>query len=254
MALVATSARYATGEYGVAQYGVVNISRTVTGVATSCAIAPVQVGGLEIDITERVSASIASTANIATVKVNLKAEPASIITNAAIGTVTLKATSNIILEQADTVSTNATISEETEPQVTESVDISVSAVGNVGTVQVNLKEEIPTGVAANGAVGTISLKLTALAFPDGDAATDAAISDETEPKVQEDIDISLVAIAAFAGDQVHIKVKEIVLDPQNKLPADAAIGNVTTTAQVFNFEAVKEQYSHRRTVIISRAA
>jgi len=188
MALVATSARYATGEYGVAQYGVVNISRTVTGVATSCAIAPVQVGGLEIDITERVSASIASTANIATVKVNLKAEPASIITNAAIGTVTLKATSNKILEQADTVSTNATISE------------------------------------------------------------------ETEPKVQEDIDIALVAIAAFAGDQVHIKVKEIVQDPQSKLPANAAIGNVTTTAQVFNFEAVKEQYSHRRTVIISRAA
>lgn len=253
MALVATSARYATGEYGVAQYGVVNISRTVTGVATSCAIAPVQVGGLEIDITERVSASIASTANIATVKVNLKAEPDSIITNAAIGTVTLKATSNKILEQADTVSTNVIISEETEPQVTESVNISVSAIGNVGTVQVNLKEEL-SGVAANGAVGTISIKLTALAFPDGDAATDAAISEETEPKVQEDIDISLVAIAAFAGDQVHIKVKEIVLDPQNKLPANAAIGEVTTTAQVFNFEAVKEQYSRRRTVLISRAA
>ena len=53
MAVVAASAKYGVGVYGASNFGAVNISRTLTGVAGTSAIESVSAGGFEIDISER---------------------------------------------------------------------------------------------------------------------------------------------------------------------------------------------------------
>jgi len=45
-----------------------------------------------------------------------------------------------------------------------------------------------------------------------------------------------------------------VLQPLTAVPATSSLGTITTTAVVFDFQAVREQYSRRRTVYIAEAA
>ena len=156
MAFIATSARYGTGRFGIARYGAEDISKTIAGVSGTGAIQAVAAGGFEIDITERVTASLAGTGAISTVTVNIKEALASVSATGAI---------NASLEFSNTHSLS-----------------SVSATGHVNTVTVH------------------------------------------------------------------------VIEYASAVPATASLGTITTTAVVFDFDAVKELYSRRRTILIDRAA
>jgi hypothetical protein len=266
MAVTVVQPIYGTGVYGTAVYGTyvvrgldtvsaagsvgtiqVNISEKVSGVSTSVAVAPVQVGGLEIDITERVDTGVSTEGNIGTVEVRIKEEVQAADTvsaNGAIGIVIPHAASKIV---PDAVSTEVSIGD-VEPQVKEEVSLSVSAEVAIGTVEVQITEKLAS-VSAEGNIGVPTFKINSLAKPDGAAATEVAVGD-LEPQVQEPLDISLAADVGFNGDNIKLYITEFV----PAVPANAALGDVTVTAAQFNFENVKTLYSRRRTVIISRAA
>lgn len=268
MAVTVVQPIYGTGVYGTAVYGTyvvrgldtvsaagsigtiqVNISEKVTAVSANGAIAPVQVGGFEIDITERVDTGVSAEGNIGTVEVQVKEEVQqddTVSSDVAIGTVTPHASSKIIPDSVSAIGVVTTV----EEQVKEEISASLSAVGDVGSVTVHTGVTLES-VFADGNIGTVSLKINSLATPDGDAATLAVLSEETEPQVQEPLDISLAADVGFNGANVKVHVVEIVLEDVSQ---DAALGTINVTAEVFDFEAVKTQYSRRRTVNISRAA
>jgi hypothetical protein len=267
MAVTVIQPIYGTGVYGTAVYGTyvvrgldtvsaagsigtiqVNISEKVTAVSANGAIAPVQVGGFEIDITERVDTGVSAEGNIGTVEVQVKEEVQqddTVSADVAIGIVTPHASSKIIPDSVSTIGVVTTV----EEQVKEEISASLSAVGNVGTVEVQITEKLAS-VSAEGNIGVPTFKINSLAKPDGDAATLAVVSEETEPQVQEPLDISLAADVGFNGDNIKLYITEFV----PAVPTNAALGDITVTAEQFNFENVKTLYSRRRTVIISRAA
>jgi len=266
MAVTVVQPIYGTGVYGTAVYGTyvvrgldtvsaagsigtlqVNISEKVTAVSANGAIAPVQVGGLEIDITERVDTGVSAEGNIGTVEVQVKEkvqQDDTVSADVAIGTVTPHASSKIIPDSVSTIGVVTTV----EEQVKEEISASLSAVGDVGSVTVHTGVTLAS-VSLEGNIGVPTFKINSLAKPDGDAATEVAIGD-LEPQVQEPLDISLAADVGFNGDNVKVAIREYT----PAVPTDAALGDITVTAEQFNFENVKTLYSRRRTVIISRAA
>ena len=62
----------------------------------------------------------------------------------------------------------------------------------------------------------------------------------------------LGSVSATGSVQALAQVK--VSEALASAPATGTIGTVTTTAVVFDFQAVREQYSRRRTVYIAEAA
>jgi len=148
MAFIATSARYGTGRFGIARYGAEDISKTLAGVSSTGAIQAVAAGGFEIDITERVTASLAGTGAISTVTVNIKEALASVSATGAI---------NPSLEFSNTHSLSSVSATGHVNTVEEKVDealLSVSATGSINTVTVHVSEALAS-VSATNTLGTI---------------------------------------------------------------------------------------------------
>ena len=240
MAIVAASARYGTGAYGASSYGVEDISITLTGVAATGAI-----GTVEDKTTERLD-SVSATGTVqalAQVKVSERLDSVS-----ATGTInTLHINNKFTLAN---VSATGAI----EP---------VSA----GGFEIDISERITDGVSATGAVQALSqVKVTENRTSVSITGTVAAII----PHADSQLTLSSVLATGFVGDvedqtterldsvsatgfvQAVAQVK--ISERLASAPATGTIGAVTTTAVVFDFQAVREQYSRRRTVYIAEAA
>ena len=240
MAVIKASARYGTGRYGVSAYGAEDISITLTGVAATGAI-----GTVEDQTTERLD-SVSATGTVqalAQVKVSERLD--SVSATGAINTLHI----NNKFTLADVSATGAI-----EP---------VSA----GGFEIDLSERITNGVSATGAVQALSqVKVTERLASVSITGTVAAII----PHADSQLTLSSVLATGFVGDVedqtterldsvsatgfvqavAQVKVSEALASA----PATGTIGAVTTTAVVFDFQAVREQYSRRRTVYIAEAA
>ncbi len=239
MATVAASARYGTGVYGTSSYGVINISTTLTGVAATGAI-----GTVEDQTTERLD-SVSATGTVqalAQVKVSERLDSVS-----ATGTInTLHINNKFTL--ADVSATGAI-----EP---------VSA----GGFEIDISERITDGVSATGAVQALSqVKVSERLASVSVTGTVAAII----PHADSQLTLSSVSATGQVNDvedQTTERLDSVsatgsvgsvitaVLERLDATLATGSIGTVTTTAAVFDFQAVKTQYSRRRTVYIPRAA
>ena len=69
MAIIAQSARYGSGLYGTSEYGVVNLTASISGVSATGTIASVVAGGFEVDVTERISTGVSATGSVGTLNV-----------------------------------------------------------------------------------------------------------------------------------------------------------------------------------------
>ena len=201
MAIIAQSARYGSGLFGLSKYGEINLSVSLASVAATSAVntvqlsasskviptgvvgtgsvAPVAAGGFEIDITESISTGVSSTGSVNTVTINIGETVVGVTATGAVNTVGLSA--NATFELAG-----------------------VSSTISLGTVTSIVIEKCE-GVTATGAVNTVGL--------------------------------STGSNFKLAG-----------------VSSTISLGTVVKTAEVFNFEAVKAQYSRKRCVYISRAA
>ena len=179
MAVYGTNdALYGTGTFGSAIFGSLSPNRSVTGVSATVSVTAVNAGGFEIDISERVDASLVTTGAIGSVGIGNSSSLSGVTSTVSIGQITID---------------NFTI-----------------LTGVVGTGSIGLLEHSNTtslsGVTSTGQVNTF----------------------------------------------------ESVTGKANQTPTSVvstgAVGTVTQTAVVFDFFAVKDLYSRRRTILIDRAA
>jgi hypothetical protein len=132
-----------------------------------------------------------------------------------------------------------------EIDITERITVGVSATSAIGTVEPQVDENL-NSVSATGTVAAIIPHADSLIVLTGVSATSTV--NELEEKPTEVLD----SVSATGSVQALAQVK--VSEALASAPATGTIGAVTTTAVVFNFQAVREQYSRRRTVYIAEAA
>ena len=247
MAIVVASAKYGVGVYGASSYGAVDISFTPTGVTASGAVQPVAINGFEIDISERLG-SVSATGAIGTVSPN-------------------------IVESITGVSATGAVNDAFEFSNTHSLG-SVSATGAIGTLAISNTvgltgvsgttavesvsaggfevdvSELLNSVSATVSLGTIQpvvnfVKLSPSLLVTGSIGT---VSPNIKEEFQENTASGVSGTASVNGVTVHTGAG--ITTPQ----LTSGLGTITETAVVFDFEAVKNLYSRKRTVILSRAA
>jgi len=238
MAIIAQSARYGSGLYGTSEYGVVNLTASISGVSATGTIASVVAGGFEVDVTERISTGVSATGSVGTLNVFIKV---SVVGVSATGTV------NTVKENINTPITGvqATGSVNTvEEKPTEALD-SVSATGSVNNVTVNIIEKLGS-VSATGTIATLTLTGTANVTPTGVEAVGSVNTVEEKPTEV----LNSVSATVFVNGNFTFSNSHALTGVQ----ATTTLGTITKTAVVFNFQAVANQYSRARTNKIQRAA
>lgn len=151
MAIIAQSARYGSGLYGTSEYGVVNLTASISGVSATGTIASVVAGGFEIDVTERISTGVSATGSINTLTVNIIEKLESVSATGTIGTLTLTGTANVTLVGVEAVSFLNTV-EDKPTEVLDSVSATVFVNGNFTFSNTHSL----TGVSATSTVNTVT--------------------------------------------------------------------------------------------------
>ena len=149
MAIIAQSARYGSGLYGTSEYGVVNLTASISGVSATGTIASVVAGGFEIDVTERIPTGVSATASAGILNVFIKV---TVVGVSATGTV------NTVRENINTPITGVQATgfvNTVEEKPTEALG-SVSATGFVNDNFTFSNTHSLTGVSATGAVNTVT--------------------------------------------------------------------------------------------------
>ena len=238
MAIIAQSARYGSGLYGTSEYGVVNLTASISGVSATGTIASVVAGGFEVDVTERISTGVSATGSVGTLNVFIKV---SVVGVSATGTV------NTVKENINTPITGvqATGSVNTvEEKPTEALD-SVSATGSVGIIKPNVTESV-TGVVGTFSVNTVTATGTANVTPTGVEAVGSVNTLEEKPTEV----LNSVSATGFVNGNFTFSNSHALTGVQGT----TTLGTITKTAVVFNFAAFANQYSTARTIQIPRAA
>ena len=175
----ANDAVYGSGTFGTARFGRVTPVISVTGVSGTGQVEPPEIGGFEVDIGVRLTATTVGTASV----------------------------------------------------------------GSIPTSQVHVGAGL-TGVTATVSVGQVSIA------NEHNLASVFASSAIGSVGVGSSHTLTGVTATAQVGTATKTNVSEIIVSSG----MTSSLGSVTATAVVFDFEAVKNLYSKRRTVIIARAA
>ena len=146
-----------------------------------------------------------------------------------------------------------------------SATISVTAV-NAGGFEIDISENISTGVVGTGAIGSVGLgnsssvagvtstvsigQITIDNFTILTGVVGTGEIGTVEPQTTE--------VMSGVSATVTVNTFTSVTGKANQTPTSVvstgAVGTVTQTAVVFDFFAVKDLYSRRRTILIDRAA
>ena len=177
-------ALYGTGTFGSAIFGQLTPVISLTGVSGTGQIEPPEIGGFEVDIGVRLTATTVGTGSVGSIPTS----------QVHVGAGLTGVTATVSLGQISISSTQALFT--------------VVGTGFVGSVGIGVTPNI-TGVTATGNV------------------TDENDEDSTT---------------------VHVGAGLVTVT------GTGVMGEVTPTAVVFDFAAVKEQYSKRRSVFVQRAA
>lgn len=275
-----TDAVYGIARYGSASYGVVQPTVSLTGVGATANTRTIHLNVFEVDITEPLynaqpatgsvgSLTLHTTAGLVgvsadglvnTVSENIDEPIGSVSAVASLGSIRTHTT-----EVLDSVSATLTIDTAgllvksfnyiavTLPAATGSIGTveaktlealeSVSATTAVNGVTVHLVEKL-TGVVATGFIGSLehsnTLTLTGVVGTGEVGQVGGGPSEEIATGVE--------ATGYVNGVTVH------VLEALEAATSTGDVGTITVTTTKFDFEAVKHLYSHRRAVIVPRAA
>jgi len=199
-------ALYGTGTFGSAVFGQLTpvISLDATDVFGTGQIEPPEIGGFEVDISIRLTATTVGTVGLPSVQLNVKAEISGVTATVSLGIITL------------------------------------------GPVSATL-----TGVSTRGFVGVSTDEIEAAALLLGEDSIEFAITLDADIGVGNSVIPTGVAATGQVQDITTIHVGAGLVTDET---GTGVMGEVTPTAVVFDFEAVREQYSKRRSVIVQRAA
>ena len=119
---------YGTGTFGTAVFGSLSPVKAITGVFGTGVIEPPEIGGFEVDIGVRLTATTVGTGSVGSLQPNIKAEISGVTATVSLGQITIDALEEIF---------------------------TVVGTGSVGSVGAGVTPNI-TGVTATGQVGSIS--------------------------------------------------------------------------------------------------
>ena len=119
---------YGTGTFGTAVFGSLSPVKAITGVSGTGEIEPPEIGGFEVDIGIRLTATTVGTGSVGSLQPNIKAEISGVTATVSLGQITIDALEEIL---------------------------TVVGTGSVGSVGAGVTPNI-TGVTATGQVGSIS--------------------------------------------------------------------------------------------------
>ena len=151
--MATVSALFGTGVYGASEYGVINVSASISGVFATGSVQSVSINGFEIDVSERITIGVAGTGSVGSVIANTAAGLTGVV-----GTFTLNGAGLDVrsINRVPITSTSMTGSiGAPEPQVLEKLN-SVSAAGSVNTLTVNITEKLASA-SATGSIGTLAI-------------------------------------------------------------------------------------------------
>ena len=245
----ANDALYGTGTYGTARYGRVTPVISISGVVGTGSIGTVEV---KLDTT---LTGVSATGIVNNVEEQPTENLESVSATGSIGTATPSADSSLTLTGVEGTSTLGTV----EAQINTSIS-GLGSTGSVGTI---------TATASAAVMGAFNPDITPLLFSKVAFVTASEISADT--RIAEVLGVSLAeqnlassrviaqvldatgssgttneTLAFTGGSQVSGSIQGAVGSGQ--------AGALSTSATVFDFEAVKSLYSRRRTIFIARAA
>lgn len=236
MAVIAASARYGVGVYGVSEYGVVNLTATLSGVSATGAI-----GTPEPKPSEPVD-SVFATGAIGTITVNLVDRIDGVSATGAIGVLEHSNTKELTGVSA-TGAVAPVVAGGFEIDITERIDSGVEATGQVSAVQANPGAGL-TGVSATGSIGTLEHSNTTL--------LQSVVGTVPEPSVEPQITEVISGVFATGAVNDNFTFSNSTVPTSEDMTG--FIGELTINAVQFDFQAVSNLYSRRRTVYIDRAA
>jgi len=240
MAVVAATAKFSVGVYGASSYGVVNVSRTLTGVAGTSALGTVEAK------TSEALLSVSATGSIGSVQVNLAPNITGVVGTFTLNAagLTVKSINRVpVTQSALTGSIEAVSAGGFEIDISESLG-SVSATGAIGTVEAKTSEAL-LSVSATGSLGTLVLHAASSLTLTGVSATGEV--NELEEKPTEELG-SVSATGAVNG------VSTSTGAGLTSVGITSIIGDPSITAVQFDYEAVAHLYSKRRAISVPRAA
>ena len=245
----ANDALYGTGTYGTARYGRVTPVVSISGFVGTGSVGTVEV---KLDTT---LTGVSATGIVNDVEEQPTENLESVSATGSVGTVTPSADSSLTLTGVEGTSALGTV----EAQIDTSIS-GLGSTGSVGTV---------TATASAAVMGAFNPDITSLLFSKVALLTASEISADT--RIAEVLGVSLAeqnlassrviaqvldatgssgttneTLALTGGSQVSGSIQGAVGSGQ--------AGALSTSATVFDFEAVKSLYSRRRTIFIARAA
>jgi len=240
MAVVAATAKFSVGVYGASSYGVVNVSRTLTGVAGTSALGTVEAK------TSEALLSVSATGAVGSVQVNLAPNITGVVGTFTVNAagLTVKSINRVpVTQSALTGSIEAVSAGGFEIDISENLG-SVSATGAIGTVEAKTSEAL-LSVSATGAIGTPVLKATSSITLTGVSATGEV--NELEEKPTEELgSVSATGAVNVVTANTGAGLTSVAMP--------GTIGDPSITAVQFDFEAVAHLYSKRRAISVPRAA
>ena len=245
----ANDALYGTGTYGTARYGRVTPVVSISGVVGTGSIGTVEV---KLDTT---LTGVSATGIVNDVEEQPTENLESVSATGSIGTVTPSADSSLTLTGVEGTSALGTVEAQIDTSIT-----GFGLTGSVGTV---------TATASAAVMGAFNPEITPLLFSRIALLTASETSADTRIAAVEGASLAeqnlassrVIAqvldatgssgttnetLALTGGSQVSGSIQGAVGSGQ--------AGALSTSATVFDFEAVKSLYSRRRTIFIARAA
>ena len=273
-----SDAIYGVGRYGLARYGVVAPVVLLTGVSATGLIREPHLDGFEIDIHEKVD-GVAATGSAGSLTLHVVEKLDSAPSTGFVGTVTPVVTVFVtgveafegfsgvqvnVSEILGSVSAEFTVNAAgLDIRSINRVDIfGPDVFGQVGTPQVDIKEFV-SGVSATGSVSTTRQNLAKT--PQGVSAT-GSVGTLTHSNLTRIVSVGLTGSVnsvkenvrePIVGQTITSGIGTISHSNTKKLETPrlvASAGSTTETGVNFDFYAVRELYSHRRTILIPRAA
>lgn len=279
---------YGTGLYGTARYDRVTPVVQVTGVSGTANTRTVHLNVFEVDISEPIYNAQGATGSVGGLTLHTTA---GVIGVSATGTVnTLGVGVDVTLGSVSaTVSTNTVFENLTlRPWTYDDVNVPIVGTSSLGSITVKTINTVSVlGVSASGLVNNVQEVKTTAGISSPTVTLSLGTIKPNINKIVNSISASTNAPSATAKNNSKIVSQDVVGTgqigqvggaPAEKIvtgvEATVSVGSVTThvvekpekavgtgeigeptiTAVVFNFQAVKNQYSRRRTVLVSRAA
>lgn len=261
MAVTVNAAVYGIGVYGTARYGRVvvsnldqveatgtvnsvrvNVKEKISSVSATGSVTAVAINGFEIDISERLD-SVSATGFVTSVSVNIVEKVSGVSSTISIGTPDIYSVNRIFV-------------------------LGVSATGSAGTTKVNVAEKTE-GVSATVDAGSLTLHTTAGLISVGLISAVGNVTLSAFSKITL-VSVSLTGyVKETSFNTLEIDVSEKILEgvlvssyvgvPRlnlshllSSVSGAIDVGTIGTTAVVFDFEAVKENYSRQRTAYVPR--